>query len=94
LLLHPIPGYVTGEWTWNYYTTPIWQQADKAVAFMQELAAEAEGAELDAELRQAILDIRDTLNALAKVSLPTWLDRVGDGRDVATGGADKTVSKP
>ncbi|HEV8574037.1 MAG TPA: hypothetical protein VGR43_04945, partial [Dehalococcoidia bacterium] len=43
LTLHPIPGYVTGEWTWNYNTIPIWQTPDKAVNFMNELAAEAEG---------------------------------------------------
>jgi hypothetical protein len=43
LTLHPIPGYVTGEWTWNYNMTPIWQTPDKAVNFMNELAAEAEG---------------------------------------------------
>ena len=48
--------------------------------------------EMDAETKAAILqtaqdtrDIRDTLNALAKTSLPEWMDRLGDRRDVHTG---------
>lgn len=47
---------------------------------------------MDAETKAAILqtasdtrDIRDTLNALAKTSLPEWMDRLGDRRDVHTG---------
>lgn len=47
---------------------------------------------VDDETKQAILQTaRDTrellgmMTALAKDSLPEWLDRLGDGRDVATG---------
>lgn len=38
--------------------------------------------------------IADTLDAFAKMTFPTLLDRLGDGRDVMTGDADKTASKP
>lgn len=48
----------------------------------------------DPQVIALLTRIADTLDALAKVSLPTWLDRIGDGRDVASGGADKTATKP
>ncbi len=103
LFLHPIPGYVTGEWTNNFNGTPVWQTPDKAVNFMRELMNEAYGGDdLPADpqvlalLQQIAKNTQDTfdkVNALAP-SISTWLDRLGDGRDVASGGTDKTATKP
>lgn len=56
LTLHPIPGYVTGEWTWNYDGIPIWQTPDKAVNFMRELANEAEEDDMFTDADRAKLD--------------------------------------
>jgi hypothetical protein len=46
LLLNPIPGYVTGEWTINYETTPSWKIQAEIVNFMRQLQTEAGGTEV------------------------------------------------
>lgn len=43
LWLFPVPGYVTGEWTWNYGMTPSWQIQAQTYEFMRGLANEAGG---------------------------------------------------
>ena len=56
LFLNPIPGYVTGEWTLNYGTQPIWQKQAQALAFMDELANEAQGEDMTPEQVIALIE--------------------------------------
>ena len=56
LFLNPIPGYVTGEWTLNYGTQPIWQKQAQSLAFMDELANEAQGEDMTPEQVIALIE--------------------------------------
>jgi hypothetical protein len=81
LYLHPIPWYVTGEWTWNYNTQPIWQRAEEAVAFMRQLAEE--GDDMFSEDDRALLRrVKDLLEAEAP---KVWTARSQRILDVETG---------
>jgi len=96
LMLHPYPWYVTGEWTINY---GMYLDINGMLEFVNQLASEVEGDELDAEDKAVLREIRDNTkntfdktNALA-VAIMTWLDRIQRGADVASGGADPNATK-
>jgi hypothetical protein len=49
LLLYPVPGYVTGEWTHNYGVNYSWQMRPQILDFMRQLQTEAGGSEVTDE---------------------------------------------
>lgn len=76
----------------NHWELSPGNRTDPGAQNRAALDALLKGVIVDEETKQAILrtekamqDLLGVMTAFAKTSMPIWLDRLGDGRDVATG---------